>query len=127
MTHNLFDNDYILEKRENRNFLTKSLFSVVGSREKYKVDVKSYDENELIATVQNFNKTETFKIDETLDDIKAQASLVIGVGAAGAIGAAAAALVKAILLLCAGIVIAGGNLLYCIKSYSGVKEETTRH
>lgn len=107
MTHNLFDNDYILEKQKNRNFLAKSLFSVVSSREKYKVAVKSYNENELIATVQNFNKTETFKIDETLDNIKAQASLVIGVGAAGAIGAAAAALVKAILLLCAGIVIAG--------------------
>ena len=41
-----------------------------------------------------------------LDHNKAQASLVIGGGFAGAIGAAAA-LVKAILILCAGIVIAG--------------------
>lgn len=91
----------------------------------YKVNVESFNENELVATIQNsdVSKNEIFKIDQTLDEIQAQASLVIGVGVAGAIGVAAAALVKAILALCAGVVIAGATYYTASKVIAKLKKK----
>lgn len=102
MTHNMFENDYTLEKQTNEKNIFRSVLGSSGTVEQYKVNVETFNEGELVASVENVNdKSDTLKIDETSDNIKAQATLVVGTGAA------AAALIKAILAVAAGVVILG--------------------
>ena len=85
MTHNMFENDYTLEKQTNEKNIFKSVYCSSGTVEQYKVNVETFNEGELVASVENVNdKSDTLKIDETSDNIKAQATLVVGTGAAAA-------------------------------------------
>ncbi len=102
MTHNMFENNYTLEKQTNENNFLRRILGSSGTVKRYKVNVKTFNEGELAASVENINdKSDMLKIDETSDNIKAQAALII------ATGAVAAALIKAILSVAAGVVILG--------------------
>ncbi|WP_296143333.1 hypothetical protein [uncultured Anaerococcus sp.] len=117
LTHNLFQNEYELKEFQvSSDTYKRSTYNSLKEKI-YNVNIDNYDEKELLAKVYNKdNKNEVYYIDETNDNIKAQAELVV-------LPAAAAALIKAILEVAVAIVIAGITYYEARKVIDMLKKE----